>query len=61
MAAWKIAPAIVVGNTVVIHPSSSTPLSLLELAKLLEQVLSAGVVSIITGGGSDSKKLYAGA
>ncbi|GER67353.1 aldehyde dehydrogenase [Weizmannia acidilactici] len=54
MAAWKIAPAIAVGNTVVIHPSSSTSLSLLELAKLLDQVLPAGVVNVVTGRGSDS-------
>ncbi|MDL5041613.1 aldehyde dehydrogenase family protein [Weizmannia coagulans] len=54
MGAWKIAPAIAAGNTVVIHPSSSTSLSLLELAKLLDQVLPAGVVNVITGRGSDS-------
>ncbi|GGL49108.1 aldehyde dehydrogenase family protein [Sporolactobacillus putidus] len=54
MAAWKIAPAIAAGNTVVIHPSSSTSLSLLELAKLLDQVLPAGVVNVVTGRGSDS-------
>ncbi len=52
MAAWKIAPAIAVGNTVVIKPSSETPLSLLELAKLLEEVLPAGVVNVVTGRGS---------
>ncbi len=34
LAAWKIAPAIAAGNTIVIQPSSSTPLSLLEVAKL---------------------------
>lgn len=54
MAAWKIAPAIAAGNTVVIHPSSSTPLSILELAKLMDQVLPAGVVNVITGRGSYS-------
>ncbi|TGA98728.1 aldehyde dehydrogenase family protein [Sporolactobacillus shoreae] len=54
MAAWKIAPAIAAGNTVVIHPSSSTSLSLLELAKILDKVLPAGVVNVVTGRGSDS-------
>ncbi|MFT8319041.1 MAG: aldehyde dehydrogenase family protein [Sporolactobacillus sp.] len=54
MAAWKIAPAIAAGNTVVIHPSSSTTLSLLEFAKLLDKVLPAGVVNVVTGRGSDS-------
>ncbi|MFT8871573.1 MAG: aldehyde dehydrogenase family protein [Sporolactobacillus sp.] len=54
MAAWKIAPAIAAGNTVVIHPSSTTSLSLLEFAKLLDRVLPAGVVNVVTGRGSKS-------
>ncbi|MBS4192410.1 aldehyde dehydrogenase family protein [Bacillus sp. FJAT-49705] len=54
MAAWKIAPAIAAGNTVVISPSSTTSLSILELAKILDQVLPAGVVNVITGRGSYS-------
>ena len=52
MAAWKIAPALAAGNTVVIKPSSATSLSLLEFAKIIEQVLPAGVVNVITGRGS---------
>lgn len=52
MAAWKIAPALAAGNTIVIKPSSGTSLSLLELAKLMEQVLPPGVVNVITGKGS---------
>ncbi|HLR51468.1 MAG TPA: aldehyde dehydrogenase family protein [Candidatus Avamphibacillus sp.] len=54
MAAWKLAPALAAGNTIVITPSSSTPLSILELAKILDQVLPAGVVNIVTGRGSKS-------
>ncbi|MFC0300218.1 aldehyde dehydrogenase family protein [Virgibacillus soli] len=54
MAAWKLAPALAAGNTVVIHPSSTTSLSILELAKLLDQVLPAGVVNVVTGRGADS-------
>ena len=54
MAAWKIAPAIAAGNTVVISPSSTTSLSILELAKILDQVLPPGVVNVITGRGSHS-------
>jgi len=54
MGAWKLAPALAAGNTVVIHPSSTTSLSLLELFKLLDQVLPKGVVNLITGRGSDS-------
>lgn len=54
MGAWKLAPALAAGNTVVIHPSSTTSLSLLELFKLLDQVLPKGVVNLITGKGSVS-------
>ncbi|HKK01306.1 MAG TPA: aldehyde dehydrogenase family protein [Desulfuromonadales bacterium] len=52
MAAWKIAPALAAGNTVVIKPSSTTSLSLLELAKILDQALPPGVVNVVTGKGS---------
>jgi len=52
MAAWKIAPALAAGDTVVIKPSSITSLSILEFAKLIDKVLPAGVVNVITGKGS---------
>ena len=39
LASWKLAPAIAAGNTVVIQPSSSTPLTLIELAKIFQEVL----------------------
>lgn len=52
MAAWKLAPALSVGDTVVIKPSSATSLSILELGKILKEVVPPGVVNIITGRGS---------
>lgn len=52
MAAWKIAPALAAGDTVVIKPSSTTSLSLLELAKLIQDILPPGVVNVVTGKGS---------
>lgn len=52
MAAWKIAPALAAGNCVVIKPSRETSLSLIELARILNEVLPAGVISVLTGGGS---------
>ena len=52
MACWKIAPALAAGDCVVIKPSSVTSLSILELAKLLGEVLPPGVVNVITGRGS---------
>ncbi|HBR85929.1 MAG TPA: aldehyde dehydrogenase, partial [Firmicutes bacterium] len=54
MAAWKIAPALAMGNTIVIHPSSSTSLSLLSLMKLIAPILPKGVVNVVTGKGSKS-------
>ena len=54
LASWKLAPALVAGNTIVIQPSSSTPLSLIELAKIFQEVLPKGVVNVLTGKGSES-------
>lgn len=54
MAAWKIAPALAAGNTLVIKPSSTTPLSILYLAKLLNDILPPGVINVITGRGAES-------
>ena len=54
MAAWKIAPALAAGCTVVIHPSSSTSLSLLSLGQKINHLLPKGVLNIITGKGSKS-------
>lgn len=53
MAAWKIAPAIAAGNTVVIKPSEHTPLSLLVLARIFAETLPAGVVNVICGNGPE--------
>ena len=54
MAAWKIAPALAAGCTVVIHPSSSTSLSLLSFGQKINHLLPKGVLNIITGKGSKS-------
>jgi len=51
MLAWKIAPALATGNTVVIKPAPQTPLSALLFAEILAEAgLPAGVVNIVTGG-----------
>lgn len=52
MGAWKIAPALAAGNCVVIKPSSDTSITILELGRILNEVLPKGVVSVLTGGGS---------
>ena len=51
MMAWKLAPAIAGGNTVVMKPSEQTPLTALKMAKILADVLPEGVVSVIVGQG----------
>ncbi|MET0313569.1 MAG: gamma-aminobutyraldehyde dehydrogenase, partial [Hansschlegelia sp.] len=51
MMAWKLAPAIAGGNTVVFKPSEQTPLTALKMAKLLSEILPEGVVNVILGRG----------
>jgi len=53
MIAWKIAPALAAGNTVVLKPAETTPLTALKLAELIKEVgLPDGVVNIVTGYGT---------
>ena len=52
MAAWKLAPALAAGNTVILKPSELTPITALELFKLIDQCgFPPGVVNLITGPG----------
>jgi aldehyde dehydrogenase (NAD+) len=58
MAAWKIAPAIATGNTVVLKPAETTPLTALKLAEIIQEAdLPPGVVNIITGAGATGAAL----
>jgi aldehyde dehydrogenase (NAD+) len=58
MLAWKIAPALATGNTVVLKPAETTPLTALAFAEICQQAdLPPGVVNIITGGGETGKLL----
>jgi len=50
MAVWKLAPALIAGNTVVLKPSPFTPLTGLKLGELISQILPPGVVNVVTGG-----------
>jgi aldehyde dehydrogenase (NAD+) len=58
MLAWKIAPALACGNTVVLKPAETTPLSALAFAEICQQAdLPAGVVNIVTGAGETGRAL----
>jgi aminobutyraldehyde dehydrogenase len=52
MAAWKLAPALAGGNTIVLKPSEHTPLTTLKLAKIIADIFPEGVVNVITGRGA---------
>ncbi|MEU8266189.1 gamma-aminobutyraldehyde dehydrogenase [Sphaerisporangium sp. NPDC049002] len=49
MAVWKIAPALAAGNTVVLKPSDTTPVSTVKLAEILGEILPAGVFNVVVG------------
>jgi acyl-CoA reductase-like NAD-dependent aldehyde dehydrogenase len=50
LASWKIAPALLAGNTMVLKPSPYTPLTTLKLGEMLSSVLPAGVLNVVSGG-----------
>src|SRR5262249_45561205 len=58
MAAWKLAPALACGNTAVLKPAETTPLTALLLAEVLDEAgLPPGVVNIVTGAGPTGASL----
>ena len=58
MAAWKIAPALATGNTVVLKPAETTPLTALKLAEIIQESgLPEGVVNIVTGFGDTGAEI----
>jgi aldehyde dehydrogenase (NAD+) len=60
MASWKLAPALAAGNTCVLKPAETTPLTALLLAEILQQAeLPAGVVNILTGDGATGAAMVA--
>ncbi len=60
MAAWKIAPALACGNTVVLKPAETTPLTALLLAELVQEAeIPPGVVNVVTGAGATGAALAA--
>ncbi len=58
MAAWKIAPALATGNTIVLKPAETTPLTALKLAEVIQESgLPDGVVNIVTGAGETGETI----
>jgi len=58
MAAWKLAPALVTGNTLVLKPAETTPLTAMKLAEIIQEAdLPPGVVNIVTGAGETGQAL----
>ncbi len=58
MAAWKLAPALAAGNTLVLKPAETTPLTAMMLAEIVREAgLPPGVVNIVTGGGETGRLL----
>lgn len=51
MAAWKIAPALAAGNCIVLKPAEQTPVSILVLIELIEDILPKGVLNVVNGDG----------
>ncbi|WP_416137825.1 aldehyde dehydrogenase family protein [Halomonas sp. HK25] len=59
MAVWKLAPALAAGNCVVLKPAEQTPASILELMKLIGDLLPPGVVNIVNGYGAEAGQALA--
>ncbi|MRF37051.1 aldehyde dehydrogenase family protein [Staphylococcus sp. KY49P] len=54
MATWKIAPAIVTGNAVVLKPAEQTPVSILHFIEIIEDILPKGLINVINGFGNET-------
>lgn len=53
MAVWKLAPALAAGDTVVLKPAESTPISVMVMMELIQDLIPAGVVNVVNGFGSE--------
>lgn len=56
MAAWKVAPALAAGNCVILKPAEQTPVGILCLVELIENILPAGVLNVVNGFGVETGK-----
>jgi aldehyde dehydrogenase len=56
MAVWKLAPALAAGNAVVLKPAEQTPLSIMVLVELIQDLLPPGVLNVVNGFGLEAGK-----
>src|SRR5690606_31227451 len=56
MATWKLAPALAAGNCVILKPAEQTPVSIMILAELIQDIVPAGVLNIVNGFGLEAGK-----
>ncbi len=56
MAVWKLAPALAAGNAIVLKPAEQTPVSMLDLMKVIGDLLPPGVLNIVNGFGVEAGK-----
>lgn len=59
MATWKIAPAIVTGNAVVLKPAEQTPVSILHFIEIIEDILPKGLINVVNGFGNETGEALA--
>ncbi|WP_076413480.1 aldehyde dehydrogenase family protein [Shewanella sp. UCD-KL12] len=59
MAAWKIAPALAAGNCIVLKPAEQTPVSILVMLELIEDLLPAGILNVVNGFGTEAGQALA--
>ncbi|MGB0733374.1 MAG: aldehyde dehydrogenase family protein, partial [Pontibacterium sp.] len=59
MAAWKLAPALVAGNCIVLKPAEQTPVSILKLIEVIGDLLPAGVLNVVNGFGAEAGQALA--
>ena len=59
MAAWKLAPALAAGNSVVLKPAEQTPISILKFIELIGDILPAGVLNVVNGYGAEAGQALA--
>jgi betaine-aldehyde dehydrogenase len=60
MAIWKLAPALAAGNTIVLKPAETTPITTVRLAELAAEILPKGVLNIVTGPGNPTGEALIG-